>query len=393
VPERSPGRALVVVAASARALVELADRAGLRDGCRLLAADAFADRDTLARTEAAAAFPSGRFAEADEIVATVATVLGEGPRAAQTRIVVGGGLEPAWPELLPRLAAYGEVAGPTPSHAALLASPRKLRASLDGAPVAFPEAAFERVPNEGRWLVKPALRAGGGAVRPAKPGTVLVAGTYAEAELDGAFLSVCGVRLAGATRVLGAARHVRLPGGRPRGEAALVAHPEPDACGLPASVATAIATAVAERLDFEGIFGLDLVLTCEAGPKVLDVNLRPPASLELFPEAVAAVAEWLGGAAASVAVQPRGWRGRAVVYAPFAFTLTAVAAASLERLSRTDAPAHAPSLHDLPHAGTRFAAHAPVCTVSGFARDAATLTALLATRVRRVEALFPGPSS
>ena len=315
-----------------------------------------------------------------------------GAARAGDRVLVGGGLEPLWPELLPRLADFGGLVGPAPRHASLLADPKALTARMGALPMPLPPRRFGCVPARGRWLVKPALRAGGTQVRVGEAGARLPAGWYAEPYIAGRTVSICALRVAGALRILGAARHLALGEAAPFTRQALAVHADPAACGLDPEQAHETAARVANRLDYAGIFGLDLVCCPDAGPTLVDVNLRPPASLEWMPGAPAALAGLLVRDLPAVApAELPAWRGGAVVTATRAFQLDAVAAQMLARWGHGSA-VEPGWVHDLPATGQCFAAGSPVCTVSALAEDEATLSDALAIRSRQVLALVAGRS-
>lgn len=192
--------------------------------------------------------------------------------------------------------------------------------------------------------------------------------------------------------MLGAARHLGSGDAGAFASQALAVHADPAACGLDAGRARETASELAARLDYTGIFGLDIVCAPEHGPMLVDVNLRPPASLEWMPGAPTALASLLiPGTGPAASAQGPAWRGGAIVTAKQAFRLDAAAARTLAEWGRDSE--NAPGwVHDLPAAGQYFAAGAPVCTVSALAEDEATLGEALAARSRQVEALVSGRS-
>jgi predicted ATP-grasp superfamily ATP-dependent carboligase len=133
-----------------------------------------------------------------------------------------------------------------------------------------------------------------------------------------------------------------------------------------------------------GLGSLDFLLDGES-VAVLELNARPSASLALYG------AGWLrahveacrdGALPAALPAPPVGIGGHEIVYARHAFTLGESAAAALAAASHH---------HDLPAAGTRFAAGDPVCSHDARADDLPRLEARLAAQREALRTLLETP--
>jgi predicted ATP-grasp superfamily ATP-dependent carboligase len=144
-----------------------------------------------------------------------------------------------------------------------------------------------------------------------------------------------------------------------------VCGPVPVGAAVAREVSAAV-RALAAAFGLRGLGSLDYMLHGER-VFVLEVNPRPPASMALYPD--------VGGAGVLRAhlraclhnelpgpLRPAGSvGGTEIVVAPRALRLDVAAAAAL---------ASWPGAHDLPHAGTDFAAGDPLCSVTASGRDA-----------------------
>ncbi|HEY6513113.1 MAG TPA: ATP-grasp domain-containing protein, partial [Burkholderiaceae bacterium] len=146
-------------------------------------------------------------------------------------------------------------------------------------------------------------------------------------------------------------------------------------CGpvaVPAAVArevSAAVRAVAAAFGLRGLGSLDYLLDGER-VSVLEVNPRPPASLALYPDAGgigvlhAHLRACLHDELPAAPPPEAGVGGSEIVWAPRPLRLGEAAAAAL---------AAWPGTHDLPHAGTRFEAGDPLCSVTTRGPDAASV--------------------
>lgn len=410
--QRAP---LIVIAASARGLVESARLAGWATGAGLVSLDAFADFETRAAADAAHRFEDLTLGPTPSDLDAAVALARTGPQSAATTptFLFGGGLEARWPLLLPACAARGRVVGPSLETVAALAdAPARI---VFGSLAGFPERLTSgRVPCSGRWYVKPVLRAGGLAVESAEAGARIPTGHYAEEHTSGREVSVAGFvshdeAPAGTTkaRILGAA--ARVPDSSAWADAdggmglALrdlrCVHPDGREFGLPPDIAQETA-AIARVLGYTGAIGLDLIEDADGRWWLIDINLRPTATMVCLPDFVTCLRAWLatalgisvadglsaaiGDAAAVDKFEADRWGSGADDPSeglPWQAIGTLWATASLDlrmprrfaelvalRAGRAFPDGARAWLTDTPSAPSLFAGRAPVCTVRAAAR-------------------------
>jgi predicted ATP-grasp superfamily ATP-dependent carboligase len=162
---------------------------------------------------------------------------------------------------------------------------------------------------------------------------------------------------------------------------------------VPASLARRVGAAlgaICAQHRLRGLGSLDFIADGES-PFVLEVNARPPASLELYPDiggGGALAAHLRACLDATLPAPPRApaarlpVHGRSIVYAERALTLSATSAARIAASS---------GAHDLPRAGDAFPPGAPLCSIAAVGRDERSVTRLLARRraalLARLEAI------
>lgn len=357
---------IAVAALSARALV-LSVRQG---GERCAALDLFGDQDT--RRAAEAWWPIGDASsmaiDGDRLLAALDRLAGDGRVRGW---VAGSGFE-GRPELLEAGAALLPLWGTEGAAVRRLRDPRAFFGFLREAGIAHPPVRHEAPADPAGWLLKDGGGCGGWQVRRAAAGDAPGPLAYWQAERRGACpMSATFVADGRRARVLGF--NLQLVDERParpyvfRG----VIGPVPVADAIRARVADA-ASAIAQRHGLLGLGSLDFLLH-EDRAEVIEVNPRPPASAALYAREGAWRAHRLActrGVLEAVTT-PAGVRGLETVFAPRALRWTAAAARFAARSHR---------VHDLPAAGTAFAAGDPVCSVSAGGRDAAAVQAALARR-------------
>jgi uncharacterized protein len=134
--------------------------------------------------------------------------------------------------------------------------------------------------------------------------------------------------------------------------------------------------AIVGAFGLRGLCSLDFLLR-EPGTclEVLEVNPRPPASLDLYAAhglpVIDAHLRACDGAAPTLPASPSAPRGSALVFARREMVLGPTAAHWL---------AAQPDVHDLPSQATTFRAHDPVCSISAVGDDIAAVQSRLAQR-------------
>lgn len=366
---------IVIVAITGRALAQSA----AKTGCRVRVFDAFADRDTQAAAETVCVAADGAIALDHEKLLSALSGLAE---TGEGRVIVpGSGFErtPQWPE---RLARCGTLCANDADIVAALKEPELATELLRALGWRVPETRREPPADPRGWLHKEIGGAGGVHVRRAETATAH-ARAYYQREMPGRPLSVTFLADAERSWVLGFnALAVQAMGDAPF-------------CYAGASTCAfdpVLEREVQARLDrlvrvtgLRGLNGLDFLL--DGGEMyALEVNPRPTATFELYdPDYAEGLVYWhirsfagpLGDFPARRIRSPAHGRGCAVVYAQHAF--------------RVPAGAELPGwCRDLPVAGGRIQAGAPVLTVFAEARDETRVQHLLRERQHEIRGMLQG---
>lgn len=364
-----PVPGVLIVSLSARALAQAARRCGYA----VYAIDLFGDSDTRAASTIArvvppsgAGFDRGALLAAAREIATVRR---------PDFIVCGSGFESA-PELLEGLERLAPVLGNGASTLRAVTEPATLFPSLRLQGIDFPETMIAgTIPADG-WLVKKIGGCGGAHVRPARGGSPVSAGHYAQRRVEG--VSMSALMLAdgvGNAELIGTCRHWCAQPDllTPYQHSGLVAEPsDGETIGLLSQWCLRLARAFRLR----GLCGFDYVLAPPGRPLLVDVNPRPPASFELFetdpPAAFLLHVEACRGGLRRPA-PVAGSRAQAVYYAPRALTFP-VSRAWPEWVA------------DVPSPGARIAAGSPLCTIRGEGADAEQAIEAVRRRCRELAA-------
>ncbi len=343
---------VLVVAVSARMLAQLA----VADGYQVTALDRFGDVDTRAIAPGAVAPGS------DALAALAAGAAGVGTDT----VVYGAGFENR-PDLVARLADGRELLGTPAERLRPVRDPWAVGAAARAAGACAPETRSPREPTDGPggWLRKP-LRGGGGRGVRRWAGGRLRRTEILQRRIDG--LSCSAVAIADGRRATVLGLTEQLHGPRGFGWMGNVTPPRLPAAELAEldGRLRAVCDEVAARFGVRGAFGVDAVWDGR-DPWVLEVNPRPPASLELFGP---------GGFDAHV----RGARGMGL---PTAGMPPATRCAKVKLVLFAGRDVHAPEpgwwpsalVRDIPHAGEIIKRGAPVCTLVSATADPAELAA------------------
>lgn len=357
VPERPW---IVVAAASARYLAASAARAGYR----VAAADWFGDEDTRAAADAVAVAdgrrPSG-------LVAAAGTLRRVG--LVRPPLVWGAGFE-GGQDLLRRLRHSFDLWGNSPFVTELLAQPRRLFQLLDALEVPHPEVRLEGDAVPADWLLKHAASSGGAEVYDAGARPGRRADSYWQRRVDGQTFSAVFAADGQESRIIGFNRLLSSAvGERPFVYGGAVSGFDP---GPRQRAAVALyAGRLTRALGLRGVNGLDLVLE-DGRPLVLELNARPPATLELYEEALrdgglaVHLAACSGHLEDSGTATPAGIRGCRVLYATRDLVVPVLQWPDWAK--------------DRPAAGTPVGAGEPLCTVHAGGASAVAVEGLLARR-------------
>lgn len=361
---------LVVAARSARLLAE----AAAREGAAAIALDCYGDGDTrrAALHWESIAGDGGHRIDG----ARLTDALARAARAPGVTGWVAGSDFENEPALLERGAALLPLIGTPPAAVRRVRDPGRFFAALDALGLPHPETRFDAPPAEPRgWLRKLAQGSGGWHIRPAGDGMHDRAdGAYFQREVAGLPMSALFIAGADGARLVAINRLIVRPLGAHhphvwRGALGPIAWPAERQARLQAML-----DALVREFALRGLASLDFVQGDDGRPWLLEINPRPPASMALYSELpllAAHVAACRGGALPVLPPLDPAVRGSEIVFAREALVLTEAQASAL---------AAAGDCHDLPAAGTRFAAGDPVCSLSTRADTADAVLAALAAR-------------
>jgi len=344
-------KAVVIVAASGRALAASARRAGYAP----LVVDWFGDADTLAYAEAHGRIDGlAHGFTRDALDAALANVIGA---RAPCGIVVGTGFEDR-PELIAHLAQRLPIVGNAAETIAVLKDPQALASLCGDCGIAHPEIALTRPADPQGWLAKRIGGAGGSHIRTAPEHTAR-RGYYYQRTAAGVAISAQFLADGTHALVLGFSEQWAAPTERQPfryGGAVRPAHLAPE-------TATALTDAVqriAAASQLRGLNSADFLVEGDRF-RLLEINTRPSATLDIFePPGGSLFALHMSASAGTLvshAPELTGAAATAIVYAGCGTTVPAL-----------DWPEWTA---DRPHAGTPVKAGDPLCTVLAAAASAA----------------------
>ena len=275
--------------------------------------------------------------------------------------------------LLAALSYRYPIIGSSPEALLALANPNWPQ-SIDAH--SFVAAAFEFPPSNQGHLIKDRMRAGGHSVRFSTDDKFLPARCFAQQYLVGASLSVVCLATGKRLEFIGWNEHFLLQKNPmfPFRHSAAIGIPAPCKDDL---LFNAIAIA-AKKLRLRGLFGVDLILSKDGEPRIVDLNPRPTATVPLHLA--------LAGAF-KLHVEPQTQlnsrcrptlarrRGIAVVYADIPITLP----------KKLNWP---PWVSDVPYQHCAFRNGEPVCTIQAEADTVNEVKRILEARLDELLAMF-----
>lgn len=338
---------LLIAATSGRALAA----AAVRDGHEPIVIDLFGDLDTRALARTVMICP-GSIESGFDRAGFLDAVRAAGPCRG---LVVGSGFEDR-PELLAAASEILPVFGPAPAVIARVKAPEAFARVLADLGVDHPPITRAAADAPG-WLAKRAGGAGGGHVVRHRGG-VPEEGRYLQRETAGTAVSL--LVLAGdRPRLLGASRQWTDPTEARPFRYGGCAGPVPTTPAF-----DALAEALCGAFGLVGLISIDLLVT-RARVTVLEINPRPGASLDLFPN-LPLIAWHLGDPAE--ARSPDGLsRAAAIVHAT-------------ADLRAPDATAWPDWVADVPRPGSLITSGAPICTVMARGATVAAARRILTAR-------------
>ncbi|MFL5862417.1 MAG: ATP-grasp domain-containing protein [Solirubrobacteraceae bacterium] len=343
---------VLVVAVSARMLAQLAVAAGHE----VIAVDHFGDVDLRAVAPGATATSN------DGLVALAADLDADA-------VVYGAGLENR-PDLVGRLSQGRELLGTPPELLAAVRDPWEVAAAARAAGARAPETRSANEPpatadHTGAWLRKPRLGGGGRGVHRWARGR-LRPGEILQRRILGLSCSAVAIGNGRRATMLGITEQLhRRPGFQWTGNVTPPRLPVQERAELTDQL-RAVCAQVAARFGVRGAFGVDAIWDGRH-VWVVEVNPRPPASLELF-------------GPGTFDAHVRGARGHA---RPVAGEEPASAGAGVKLVVFADRDLLAPDpgwwpaglVRDIPHGGETIRRGAPVCTLLSATEGAPELAA------------------
>lgn len=360
---------IAVAALSARLMAE----AAVRDGFDVVALDLFGDADTRAAASQWIGLGEPASLEIDDAL-TLAALRELAQRGEVSGWVAGSGFE-GRPRLLAEGAQLLPLIGTAVSAVCRVRDPALFFDHLASQGIRHPPvrlgALARTLPDDGaRWLVKDAFGCGGWQVRRATPELLadLPAQHYLQQQAPGVPMSATFVANGRQAVILGFNElTVRRFGTRPFVFCGVVGPVALDP--LAASRVQAAVRALTSAFELRGLCSLDFMRDGDE-IAVLEVNPRPPASLALYGDGVMAahVQACLHGVLPAPPAKRAQVGGTEIVFARHGGLVDAALAQRL---------AARPDTHDLPCAGTRFAAGDPLCSLSARGPDADAVRAAL----------------
>lgn len=369
---------LAVAGRSARLMAE----AAADDGYRVIALDTYGDLDTLRAAERW--LPIGLPGHPIDAERTLAALDSLRDEPGLVGWVAGSDFE-CVPELLAAAAERLPLLGTAPADVARLRDPQRFFAALGTLGLPHPEVRVAPPAPGTGWLRKLARGSGGWHIRRAGEHAAAdtAPGAYFQREQAGAPMSALFVADGRRAQRIGFNELIV----RPLGALPHVYRGAVGPVALPAAL-TAVIDAALDALTahfaLRGLASLDFLRTGD-GWSLLEINPRPSASMALYGGLMRAHVEacTAGRLPPADPVPPGDVLGSEILFARSAFDLDAPRAAALA--ARTDC-------HDLPSAGSHFAAGDAVCTLSAAGPDAATVRATLDRERRALRAaLIPSP--
>lgn len=370
----SPARksSLLLVARTARPLAQMAREAGYD----VHVIDLFGDEDTREAARSTTALAPNRHFDFDPGQLQGAIAAHHSLRGAMP-IVCGSAFERA-PALLATLARDYAVFGcAAPVYRQLLDLPALFDDLKRREGIASPATSWQRPARPRGWLCKQAGSSGGDHVAMLHVATAPRRRQYFQRRVYGASLSALFIANGREARYYGCAAHLRWhaqPGFRYEGARLLPRVP----AALRADIER-IGAILTARLGLRGCFGFDFLWREGSAPVLLDINPRPTATLELWPERhrmfVAHLAACTDGTLLYSSPRVTRARGHLVLYADAPWQV------------RANVPWPTWTA-DRPPAGTHIPRGAPLCTLLGDGENEAALARQLAQRYAALRALL-----
>ena len=362
--------AVLIVARSGRMLAEAA-----RERWAPWVIDMFADADLRALASGWRKLESGPGFEFDDaLFGALKACIDE---AGTMPVVLGSGFEQQ-PDYVARIAQVTTLAAASPMTLRELLDIPKLYARLRHNPhIDVPQTRTTRPRCARGWLRKSAGMSGGFHVQLA--GVAVDAPGYYQRFVPGRSLSAIFVANSQGSILACINRHLSWHEGSRAGfhyQGAVTWRDAP--AGLTETV-TRLGVAVAHELGLRGLFGLDFVKTRGADVVLVDINPRPPATLDLMEDRARLFDAHIAACTADLLLYSKPAAttdyGHLLLYADASWTVP-------------EQFAWPTGASDRPNAGERIAAGAPLCTIRASGETAREVITRLAAVGRRLHTSF-----
>lgn len=374
-PCRSSGTgALLIASISARALAAAARRAGYRP----YVTDMFCDTDTVALSERTAMIPGDlqNGIDGDRLIETLKRLAGRRPPDA---LVLGSGFERK-AELVDELGRHFPLAGNGGSAIRRVKDPSVLASDCTDFDIPHPTFQWNPPPDPQNWVVKTAGAAGGTHIRRAN-GQVPASGRYFQRFVPGTNISALFIADGHAAHIVGFSRQwtspTRTAPFRYGGAVRLKRFDRSDAARIRDWLSCLV-----RRAGLRGLCSADFIRTKD-GYRLIEVNPRPGATLDIFDSAEAPLIE----------AHLRACRGEPFRLPRFAECMAAMIAYAKHPV---------PDFPDIPwpdwtadrqSPGSRLIEGDPVCTVFAYGPSAADTRRAAKAHLRQLESCWEVPEA
>lgn len=367
---------LLIAAISGRALAAAARRAGYRP----LVADFFCDSDTVALAEHAVKLPGDLQNGIDgaRIVETLRQLADgrKGPEDGPAAVILGSGFE-RQPETADEVARHFPLAGNGGAAIRRIKDPQLLAADCEEFGIPHPEFRWDRPADWQNWVTKTAGGAGGAHIRRADA-VGPASGRYFQRFVSGRSVSALFIGDGRTARIVGFSRQWVSPTPatpyRYGGAVRLRRFDKEQAATIRDWLSCLV-----KRAGLVGLCSADFIHTAD-GYKLIEINPRPGATLDIFDDAEAPLIE----------AHLRAVAGKAYRLPRFADSMASMVTYATTPIARFPAVEWPEWTADRQSPGTPLIAGDPVCTVFARGPSAEATTRLIKGQASRLQHHWEG---
>jgi predicted ATP-grasp superfamily ATP-dependent carboligase len=367
----SSSRFLLIAAISGRALAAAARRAGYRP----LVADFFGDTDTIALAERTARLP-GDLQTGIDAAAVVRTLRELAGRDEPAAVVLGSGLERK-PEIVDEIARHFPLAGNRAAAIRRVKDPQTLAADCAALGIPHPAFRWERPADPGNWVVKTVGGAGGAHVgRP--NGQEPAPDRYFQRFVAGPSVSALFVADGQGARIVGFSRQWASPTPQAPYRYGGAVRLRRFDCRQAETIGEWL-SGLTQRAGLVGLCSADFMRGRD-GYRLIEINPRPGATLDIFDDPAAPLIEAHLNAAA----------GRPFRLPRFTDSMASMITYAGRPVSSFPEIAWPEWTADRQSPGSRLIAGDPVCTVLAHGPNAEATRRSVKAQARRLRASWEG---